>query len=208
MLNIAVLGSGSGTNFDAIAKYFARPDKKNIAKIVCVISDIPGAGILGKAKRMGIRAELAACAAFRTKLDSAAEEKYVDIMKSSGAELVVLAGFMRIVKQGILHAFPGRVINIHPALLPAFPGLKSWEQAFDHGAKVTGCTVHFVDEGIDSGPIIAQRVVSIENGDTAETVHEKIQVQEHEIYSKVIEAIALGKVAVNGRRVIVKGGNL
>ena len=207
-LKIAVLGSGSGTNFEAIARYFDASEKKPIANIVCVISDVPGAYIIERAKKRNIFAETIPCTTFKTKLDPETEERYVDTMKAQNAELVVLAGFMRIVKRGILYAFPNRVINIHPALLPAFLGLKSWKQAYDYGAKVTGCTVHFADEGIDTGPIIAQRVVRIENADTSESVHEKIQEQEHDVYPKVIEAIALGKVTLQGRKVLIEGGNI
>ncbi len=207
-LKIAVLGSGSGTNFEAIARYFERPDKKDLARTVCVISDVPGAYILERAKKRGIPAELIPCRAFKTKLDQETEEKYIDTMKKYEADLVVLAGFMRIVKQGILLAFPQRVINIHPALLPSFRGLKSWQQAFESGVKVAGCTVHYVDEDIDTGPIIAQRVVSVENNDTSETLHEKIQVQEHDVYAKVIEAISLGRVSVQKKRVLIEGGNI
>jgi phosphoribosylglycinamide formyltransferase 1 len=207
-LNVAVLGSGSGTNFEAIARYFERPEKKAIAKVVCVISDMPGAGIIERARKHSIPAYTISCTAFKTKLDPETEEKYIDAMKKHESGLIVLAGFMRIVKKGILYVFPGRVINIHPALLPSFRGLKSWQQAYDFGVKVTGCTVHFVDEDIDTGPIIAQRTVQVTGEDTAESVHEKIQEQEHDVYPKVIEAIALGNVRIEGRKVLLNGGNL
>ena len=199
-LNVAVLGSGSGTNFEAIARYFDSPEKKSLVKIVCVISDIPDAYIIERARKRGIPANVIACRKFRTKLDLETEEKYVDVMQSHNTQLIVLAGFMRIVKKGILLAFPGCVINIHPALLPAFPGLKSWKQAYEYGVRYTGCTVHFVDEDIDTGPIIAQRIIEIGNNDSSDIVHEKIQEQEHDIYPRVIESIALGKVSVKGRR--------
>ncbi|MBN1521008.1 MAG: phosphoribosylglycinamide formyltransferase [Candidatus Aureabacteria bacterium] len=207
-LKVSVLGSGSGTNFEAIASYFDSPEKRNIARIACVISDISGAYIMERARKRNIPSHLIPCDAFKTKLDPETEEKYVDTLKSYNTELVVLAGFMRVVKKGILYAFPDRVINIHPALLPSFKGLKSWQQAYDYGVKVTGCTVHFADEGIDTGPIIAQRVVGIEDADTAEAIHEKIQVEEHDVYPKVIEAIACGRVSVYGRKVRIKGGRL
>ncbi|MCK5706503.1 MAG: phosphoribosylglycinamide formyltransferase [Candidatus Aureabacteria bacterium] len=207
-LKVAVLGSGSGTNFESIAEYFSQEDKKNIAEIVCVISDIPNAYIIERARKRNIPAVLIPCTAYKTKLDSEAEIKYVDYLKDYDTELVVLAGFMRIVKDDLLLAFPGRVINIHPALLPSFRGLKSWQQAYDYGVKVTGCTVHIVDSGIDTGPIIAQRVVEILSDDTNKTIHENIQVEEHDVYPKVIEAIALGRVTLEKRRVILKGGNI
>ena len=207
-MKIAVLGSGSGTNFEAIAEYFDCSDKRSIVEIVCVISDVPGAYIIERARKRNIRAEAIQCTAFKTKLDPETEAKYVDFMKQCDAELVVLAGFMRIVKQDILFAFPSRVINIHPALLPSFRGLRSWRQAYDYGAKVTGCTVHFVDEGIDTGPIIGQRVVEVENSDTSDSIHEKIQKEEHDLYPKVIESIAMGNVTIEGRRCLIKGGNI
>lgn len=207
-MKIAVLGSGSGTNFESIAEYFSKPEKKGLAEVCCVISDVKNAYILERARKRKIPAYYIPCEKFKTKLDPETEEKYVDVMKKHDAELVVLAGFMRIVKKGILLAYPNRVINIHPSLLPSFRGLKAWKQAYDYGVKVSGCTVHFVDEGVDTGPIIAQRVVSVENNDTPETLHQKIQVQEHDVYPKVIEAIAKGLVKINGRRVMVDGGNL
>ncbi len=207
-MKIAVLGSGSGTNFEAIAKYFSMPEKKGIVDIVCVISDVKDAYILERAKRRNIPSYYIGCDRYKTKLDSATEEKYISTMKKHGAEFVVLAGFMRIVKEGILKAFPKSVINIHPALLPSFKGLKAWVQAYEYGVKITGCTVHFVDEGIDTGPIIAQRHIYVENNDTADIIHKKIQEKEYEIYPKVIEALALKKVKLDGRRVIIDGGNL
>jgi phosphoribosylglycinamide formyltransferase-1 len=138
---------------------------------------------------------------FRTKLDGDAEARYIADLDHHGVEWVVLAGFMRIVKPGLLRHFGGRVINIHPALLPAFPGLAAWRQALEHGAKVAGCSVHFVDAGMDTGPIIAQRAVPVREDDTAETLHARIQQAEHEIYPEVLRLIAAGRISVEGRRV-------
>ena len=118
--------------------------------------------------------------------------------------LVVLAGFMRILKGEFLRAFAGRVINIHPSLLPSFPGLAAWKQALDYGVKVTGCTVHFVDQGVDTGPIIAQQTVPVLDHDTADTLHARIQEAEHQLYPTAIRLLAEGKLAVNGRRVVGK----
>jgi phosphoribosylglycinamide formyltransferase-1 len=142
-------------------------------------------------------------APFRTKLDGEAEERVVSVLREHGADFVVLAGFMRMVKTGLMEAFPGRVVNIHPSLLPAFPGLASWKQALDYGAKVAGCTVHFIDEGMDTGPIILQRTVPVLDDDTPETLHARIQEQEHEAYPQALQWIAQGRVRVEGRRVYV-----
>jgi phosphoribosylglycinamide formyltransferase-1 len=116
--------------------------------------------------------------------------------------VVALAGFMRIIKPGLLAGFPNRIINIHPALLPAFPGMESWKQALDYGAKVAGCTVHFVDAGTDTGPIILQKVVPVLDGDTAATLHARIQEQEHVAFPEALQLLAEGRVRVEGRRVM------
>src|SRR5207302_2558592 len=127
-------------------------------------------------------------------LDEEAERAFVTMLGKADVDLVVLAGFMRVLKGEFLRAFDGRIINIHPSLLPSFPGLEAWKQALDHGVKVTGCTVHFVDAGVDAGPIIAQEPVRVEDGDTSETLHERIQRTEHELYPKCVAAIARGQV--------------
>ena len=198
-LRLAVLGSGSGTNMQSIIDAIEAGTLD--AKIVCVLSDVEGAKILDRAARHAIPARYVSCAPFKTKLDGEAQETYIRIMKEAGADTVVLAGFMRIVKQGLLEAFPGRVLNIHPALLPAFPGLESWKQALDYGTKVAGCTVHFVDAGTDSGPIIVQKAVPVEEGDTPETLHARIQVQEHIAYLEALRLLAANRLRIEGRRV-------
>lgn len=197
---LAVLGSGKGSNFAAIADGCA----KGIipAEIAVVVSDVPDAGILAQARQRGLRNEFIQPGKFRTKLDEAAEARLVELLTSSRIDLVVLAGFMRILKGDFLRAFAGRVINIHPALLPAFPGLEAWKQALDYGVKVTGCTVHFVDQGIDTGPIIAQETVSVLAGDTADKLHARIQEAEHRLYPRAVAALAAGRIAVKGRQVI------
>ena len=129
-------------------------------------------------------------------------QRYVAALRQHNVELVCLAGFMRVLKDDFLKAFPGRVINIHPALLPAFPGLESWKQALDHGARVAGCTVHFVDTGVDSGPIILQAAVPVIDSDTAQTLHARIQVEEHRIYPEAVRLIAEGRLRIEGRRVL------
>jgi len=203
MLSIGILGSGKGSNAQHIID--AIKAKRLDARIVCVVSDVPNAYILERARQNGIRAEYVDCAPFKTKLDGEAERKVIDTLKRHGADFVVLAGFMRMLKGGLLSAFPGRIVNIHPALLPAFPGLESWKQALNYGAKVTGCTVHFVDAGMDTGPIIVQRAVPVLDNDTPETLHARIQEQEHIAYPQALQWIAEGRVSVVGRRVLVKG---
>ena len=197
---LAVLGSGKGSNFAAIADACA----KNVipAEIAVVVSDVADAGILAQARQREIKAEFIAPAKFRTKLDEEAEARLVELLTSSRINLVVLAGFMRILKGEFLRSFAGRVINIHPALLPAFPGLEAWKQALDYGVRVTGCTVHFVDQGIDTGPIIAQETVPVLARDTYEKLHARIQEPEHRLYPRAVAALATGKIAVKGRQVV------
>ncbi len=200
-LKLAVLGSGSGSNMQSIVDAIEAGTLD--AEIVCVITDVEGAKILDRAKRHNLPAQYISCAPFKTKLDGEAQEEYIRVMKEAGADTVVLAGFMRIVKPGLLEAFPGRVLNIHPALLPAFPGLEGWTQALNYGAKVAGCTVHFVDAGTDTGPIIVQKAVPVEEGDTPESLHARIQVQEHIAYPEALRLLAANRLSIEGRRVII-----
>lgn len=202
-LKLAVLGSGAGSNMQSIVDAIEAGTLD--AEIVCVLADVPGAKILERAARHNLPAQYLSCAPFKTKLEGEAEENYIRVMKEAGADTVVLAGFMRIVKPGLLAAFPNRVLNIHPALLPAFPGLHSWKQALDYGCRVAGCTVHFVDAGTDSGPIIVQRCVPVEPGDTPETLHARIQVQEHLAYPEALRLLAAGRLTIEGRRVLIDG---
>lgn len=202
-LKLAVLGSGAGSNMQSIVDAIEAGTLD--AEIVCVLADVPDAKILERAARHNIPAQFLSCAPFKTKLEGEAEANYIRVMKEAGADTVVLAGFMRIVKPGLLAAFPNRVLNIHPALLPAFPGLHSWKQALDYGCRVAGCTVHFVDAGTDSGPIIVQRCVPVEPGDTPETLHARIQVQEHLAYPEALRLLAAGRLTINGRRVLIDG---
>src|SRR6266568_1761464 len=174
-------------------------------EVAIVLSDADGAGILARAIERGIRARFIAPGKFRTKLDDEAEQAYIAALQEAQVDFVVLAGFLRILKGDFLRAFPERVVNIHPALLPSFPGLEAWKQALDYGVKVTGCTVHFVDAGVDSGPIIAQQTVPVLDQDTPEMLHERIQVAEHELYPAVIGALARGAISVSGRRVVWPG---
>jgi len=189
-LRLGVLGSGKGSNYRAIQEAILRGELD--AETRLVISDVEGSGILEAARRYGVRAEYVAPGRFRTKMEPEAEERIVRLLKEAGAELVVLAGYMRMVKEPLLEAFPGKIINIHPSLLPAFPGLEAWTQALAAGVAETGCTVHYVDGGMDSGPIIAQRRVPVLPGDTPESLHARIQVAEHEVYPEVVRRIGAG----------------
>lgn len=199
-LRVAVLGSGKGSNCQSIIDAIEAGELN--AKVVCVLSDVEGAGILDRAAKHNIPAEFVSAAPFKTKLDGEGEQRYLQVLKKYDAQVIALAGFMRIIKPGLLEAFPRRILNIHPSLLPAFPGMESWKQALDHGAKVTGCTVHFVDAGMDTGPIIIQRSVPVMDDDTAETLHARIQVEEHIAYPEALRLLGEGKHKVEGRRVI------
>src|SRR5204863_3124057 len=138
----------------------------------------------------------------RTKLDEESERLYISKLQEARVDLIVLAGFMRILKGDFLRAFPERVVNIHPALLPSFPGLEAWKQALDYGVKVTGCTVHFVDQGIDTGPILAQQTVPVLDDDTPATLHERIQQAERVLYPTTIAALLREEIQVRGRRTL------
>ncbi len=201
-LRLGVLGSGSGTNCQALLDACAQSDFP--AGIAVIISDVENAKILDRARQAGIEARWIAPGKFRTKLEPEVEQRYVAALREHDVELVCLAGFMRVLKADFLNAFPGRVINIHPALLPAFPGLESWKQALDYGAKFAGCTVHFVDAGVDSGPIIIQAAVPVLDNDTAKTLHARIQVEEHRIYPEAVRRIAEGRLRLEGRRVLCR----
>jgi phosphoribosylglycinamide formyltransferase-1 len=195
---IGVLGSGKGSNMVAIADSCDAADCPY--EIVAVLSDVESAGILDRARERGLQAEFIAPGKFRTKLDDEAEARYIAALQEAQVDFIALAGFMRILKGEFLRAFAERVINIHPSLLPAFPGLEAWRQALEYGVKVTGCTVHFVDQGIDSGAIIAQSTVPVLDTDTSGTLHARIQIAERETYPKALRLVAEGKLRVQGRR--------
>jgi phosphoribosylglycinamide formyltransferase-1 len=200
IFRLGVLGSGKGSNFVAIADACAAG--KVPAQVAIVLSDVADAGILMHARSRGLRAEFLPPGKFRTKLDEEAERAYVQALQDAQVDLVVLAGFMRVLKGDFLDAFERRIVNIHPSLLPSFPGLEAWKQAFDHGVKVTGCTVHFVDAGVDSGPVIGQQAVPVLDNDTPETLHQRIHAAEHELYPACVAAVARGEISVQGRRVL------
>lgn len=199
---LGILGSGKGSNAAAIADACA--SGLIPGQVALVITDVPDAGILDQARRRGLEAIYIPPGKFRTKLDETAEAAFIEALQKAQIDLVVLAGFMRILKGEFLRTFANRVVNIHPALLPAFPGLEAWKQALDYGVKVTGVTVHFVDQGIDTGPIIVQETVPVLAGDTPETLHARMQEVERKIYPAAIAALARGEIRVAGRQTIWK----
>lgn len=199
---LGVLGSGQGSNFVAIADAITAGNVP--AEVGIVLSDVENAGILEHARQRHLPAHCIAPGKFRTKLDEEAEQAYVAALREARVDLIVLAGFMRVLKGDFLRAFEGRIVNIHPSLLPSFPGLEAWKQALDHGVKVTGCTVHFVDAGVDSGAIIGQQTVPVLDDDSAATLHARIHAAEHELYPRCVAAVARGEIVVQGRRVIRK----
>ena len=202
VFRLGVLGSGKGSNFVAVAEACARGDVA--ADVAIVLSDVEGAGILSHAESLGVSHRFISPGDYRTKLDEDAEQAYITALREAKVDLVVLAGFMRILKGEFLREFEGRVVNVHPSLLPSFSGLQAWKQALDHGVKVTGVTVHYVDQGVDSGPVIVQEPVPIMDHDTPEILHERIQIVEQRIYPEAIEAIASGEVSIKGRRTVRK----
>ena len=183
-LKLGVLGSGSGSNMQAIIDAIATQELD--AEIVLVLSDNPEAYILERAAKYGISHEVIDCEGFKTKFPDSSQLKVGESLKKAGVDLVCLAGFMRLVKQPLLDAFPEKIINIHPSLLPHYPGLMAWKQAVDDRAKEIGCTVHYVDAGMDTGPIILQAKVPVLEEDTAESLHQRIQIAEHKIYPEAI----------------------
>lgn len=202
MLKLAIFGSGSGTNCQAIIDAIEAGTLD--AEIRCILSDVEDATILERARRHNIPAIHFDCAPFKTKLDGEAEQNVLRILEEHGVDFIALAGFMRIVKDSLLNAYAGRIINIHPSLLPSFPGLDGGKQAFDYGVKFTGCTVHYVDAGVDSGAIINQKIIPIEDSDTLESMMEKLHAQEHVAYPEALQWIAEGRITFDGRRITLK----
>ncbi len=192
-VRLGVLGSGKGSNFGAILAAIAQ--KELNATVVLVASDQPNAGILGRAKSAGIPTFTVEEMKYRTRLSSFNERLLVEACLEHQVELLVLAGYMRIVKEPFLKAYPRRIINIHPSLLPKFPGLAAWKQAVEAGETVSGCTVHYVDDGIDTGEILAQSEVPVFPTDTPETLHERIQIAEHHLFPLILQNLCQQLVA-------------
>ena len=184
---LGILGSGSGSNMQAILDAIAAGTLD--ASIGLVLSDNPEAFILERARKHGIATGVIDCGEFKTRFPEEVQAETALRLKEAGVELICLAGFLRLVKRPLLDAFPSRIINIHPSLLPKYPGLESWKQALVAGEKEAGCTVHFVDDGMDTGPVILQESVPILSDDTAEELHARIQKIEHELYPAAIRKV-------------------
>ncbi|MBV8275567.1 MAG: phosphoribosylglycinamide formyltransferase [Verrucomicrobia bacterium] len=191
-LKIGVLGSGKGSNFKAIMERII--DGKLPAEVRLVISDVPDSGILSYARDFQVPALFVNPGKYRTRLEAEVEHDIARLLQEAGVELVVLAGFMRVLKEPLLKAFPKSIINIHPSLLPKFKGLEAWKQALDAGEKVTGCTVHYVDPAVDAGHILGQREIAIQPDDTAASLHARIQEAEHDLLPEVVRQIAMDRI--------------
>ncbi len=202
-VKIGVLVSGRGSNLQAIIDNIEQG--KLSAEIVMVISDQPDAFALQRAGKHGIPAVHISSKGYTGRRDEY-DALLVSELRKHKVDLVILAGFMRIISKTLVSAFPHRIMNIHPALLPSFPGLHVQKAAIEHGVKFSGCTVHFVDEGMDTGPIIIQAAVPVLDGDTEDTLAARILAQEHKIFSRAIQLFADGRLRVEGRRVLVDGG--
>lgn len=199
MSRLGILFSGRGSNLSAIADSIAagRLD----AEIAVVISNRPDAPGIAIARERGLNAVVLASKGLDREVY---DRQLVDLLRCNRVDLVCLAGYMRILSGHFIREFPQRILNIHPSLLPAFPGLDAQHQALEHGVKFSGCSVHFVDEGLDSGPIIAQSVVPVLDGDTAETLSARILKEEHRIYAEAIALVLSGKFRIEGRRVLAR----
>lgn len=199
-MKVAVLVSGRGTNLQSLLDAAIAP-----AEIVVVVSNRPGAPALDRARGRGLPALTIDHKAFGDR--DGFEAALLDTLAAHEVELVVLAGFMRILGPRFVDSYRGRIVNTHPALLPAFPGVDAAAQALAYGTKLAGVTVHFVDDGVDTGPIIAQRAVPVMDGDTAESLHARIQIEEHRLLPQVVRALAAGRVTCEGRRVRIVPGD-
>ncbi|HEY9245766.1 MAG TPA: phosphoribosylglycinamide formyltransferase [Candidatus Methanoperedens sp.] len=197
MANIAVLVSGRGSNLQAIIDNIESGYIK--AKIAVVISDVRDAYALTRARSHGIKAVFIDPEKFTSKVSY--EEKVLKVLQDNKVMLLLLAGYMKIVGKTLLLAYKDRILNIHPALLPAFPGLHAQKQAFDHGVKVAGCTVHFVDDTLDGGPIILQKCIEVDEKDTAESLANRILEQEHKIYPEAVKLFVENRLRIEGRKV-------
>ncbi len=197
MKRIGILLSGRGSNFEAIARQI--DDGKLRAEIAVVVSNMASAPGLQRASERGLHVFSASSKGLSRE---AFDRQVIHVLEEKHVDLVCLAGFMRILSPSFIQAFRSRILNIHPSLLPAFPGLDAQRQALKYGVKVSGCTVHFVDEGLDSGPIILQAAVPVLDGDTEESLSARILEQEHQIYSKAIQRVLEGQIRIEGRRVL------
>ncbi len=202
-MRVGVLASGTGSNLQALIDAGAR-GQLGPARLVVVGVNVPDCGALSRARGAGLATFVVEHRGQPSR--DAFDQTLIAALQAHGVQLVVLAGFMRILTPAFLNAFPGRVINVHPSLLPAFPGVHGQAQAYRHGVKVTGCTVHFVEDGVDSGPIIAQIPVSVLDDDDEESLRLRILAEEHRLLPAVVRQIAEGRVTVAGRRVRIAPG--
>lgn len=200
MFNIGVLASGRGTNLQAIIEVVEQGRIEG--EISIVVSDNPDAYALKRAKQHNIETQYIDFRSFKNREDY--DKKVVECLKEKKIDLVVLAGYMRIISPYFIKAYKNKIMNIHPALLPSFPGLHAQKQAVEHEVKVSGCTVHFVDEGVDSGPIILQKEVEVKDDDTEESLAERILKEEHQIYPRAIQLFSEGRLVIKGRKVFIK----
>ena len=196
MRNLGILLSGRGSNFEAIARNLLAGTVP--ARIAVVVSNREGAAGLDRARALGLEAR---CLPSKGKEREAYDRELVEVLQSFEVEIVCLAGFMRVLSPFFIRAYPGRILNIHPSLLPAFPGLEAQEQALAYGVKFSGCTVHLVDEGVDTGPILRQAVVPVLDDDTVEALSARILREEHRIYSEAIRLVVEDRIQIEGRRV-------
>jgi phosphoribosylglycinamide formyltransferase-1 len=198
MPNLAVLASGQGTNFEALALAAQRGELAG--RIAILVCDRPEAPALARARRLGVESLVLPCGRFRTRLED--ERPWIEALRGRGVEVVLLAGFMRRLHGEFLSAFRDRVINIHPSLLPAFPGLDALRQAWERGARVTGCTVHLVDDALDGGPILAQAAVEVRDGDTLEALEARVHEAEHRLYPWAVRRFLTVPARREGRRLV------
>jgi phosphoribosylglycinamide formyltransferase-1 len=200
VITLGVLVSGSGTNLQAILDAIGAGSLD--ARVAIVLSNVAGAKAIERARTAGVEAAVLEHGKFADR--RAFDAAVVELLRARGVEVVVLAGFMRLLTDVLLDAFPMRIVNVHPALLPAFPGVNAQRQALEHGVRVTGCTVHLVDAGTDTGPIVAQAAVPVREGDDEETLRLRILEREHELLPRVLQWMAEGRVSVepgaDGRR--------
>lgn len=196
---VGVLASGRGSNFRALCER-ASSDPDYPAEIACLVVNLPDAGALNIAKEFGVEANVINHKKFKNRNEF--EKQIVDYLKSKDVEIIVLAGFMRIISETLLDAFPMKILNIHPALLPSFQGLHAQERAFDYGCQITGCTAHIVDKGTDTGPIILQTAVTAHPNDTADTLAARILEQEHKILPEALQILCEGNYNWEGRRFV------
>ena len=202
MVTVGVLASGNGSNLQAIMDACAGGTPP--FRVGAVVSDNPDARALVRAREAGIPAAYLPPGSHRTFLDPEQEHAYISFLKEHGVELICLAGFMRVIKHEMMAAFKNRILNIHPSLLPSFPGLEAWKQALEYGVRYTGCTVHFVAEGVDTGPVILQAVVPVLPDDTAETLLQRIHREEHRIYPEAVRLVAENRIVLQGRSAVIR----